>query len=418
MDSTGELTLDLRPDQADPPADDDIALLEELFRLLADRSDVVMGHFYATLFLENPSWRELFPASMTEQRARLFRALTVAVGHLARPDELVPMLHSLGRDHRKYGVRPEHYASFGRALLAALRTYGADVWVPELEAAWARAYGYLAVTMIEGARDAAETQPAWWRAEIVSHERRAEDIAVITVRTDRPYDFRAGQYTSVETPYRPRSWRTYSMATGPSPDGLVELHVRAVGAGFVSGPLVWRAAVGDQLKLGAPMGEMGIDKQSRRDVLAIAGGTGLAPIKAMVDEMTRWNTARRVHLFFGARTPGELYDLRALQHVAGLNPWLSVVPCVSEDPGFVGERGNLPDVIARHGRWSDHDVVVCGSPAMTRATLLKLRELGVSPDRVQTDAAGDQHPAAQVIDLRETRARRARRARAAQTPRG
>ena len=100
---------------------------------------------------------------------------------------------------------------------------------------------------------------------------------MITLRPDRPYAYRAGQFASIETPYRPRSWRHYSMATAESPDGLLEFHVRTVGAGFVSGPLVWSAAVGDELKLGAPMGEMGIDKESQRDVLCIAGGTGLAP---------------------------------------------------------------------------------------------------------------------------------------------
>ena len=94
---------------------------------------------------------------------------------------------------------------------------------------------------------------------------------------------------------------------------------------------------------------MGIDKQSRRDVVAVAGGTGLAPIKAMVDEMSRWNTARTVTLFFGVRKPDELYDIDALHRIAGLNPWLRVVPCVSDDPSFAGERGTLPEVLASYG---------------------------------------------------------------------
>jgi ferredoxin-NADP reductase len=115
---------------------------------------------------------------------------------------------------------------------------------------------------------------------------------VLLVRPDRPYDYEPGQYASIETPYRPRSWRTYSMATAPSPDGLLEFHVRSISSGWVSGPLVWRAQVGDYLRLGAPMGDMRIDQQSGRDVLCIAGGTGLAPVKAMIDGMARWNTAR------------------------------------------------------------------------------------------------------------------------------
>ena len=390
------------------PAAEDAALLEENLRLIEDRSDRVINYFYATLFLESPELRALFPAAMDAQRDRLFRALMAAVRNLGAGESFVPMLAQLGRDHRKYGVRAADYDVFGRALITALERYSEDVWVPELEEAWVRAYAYIAKTMIDGANEAAVTEPAWWRAEIVAHERRAEDIAVLTLRPDRPYAFRAGQFASIETPYRPRSWRHYSMAAAESPDGLLEFHVRTVGAGFVSGPLVWRAAVGDQLRLGAPMGEMGIDKESQRDVLCIAGGTGLAPLKAIIGEMTRWNTARRVTLFFGVRRADDLYDMPALHRIAALNRWLTIVPCVSDDPTFIGEHGTLSDVVARHGSWKDHDVFLCGSPDMTRATLSRLREIGVPAERISFDVAEDMHPAtAQVIDLRRTRAKRA-----------
>lgn len=392
------------------PADDDIALLDENLRIIGDRSDAFVSHFYATLFLDNPQLRELFGESMDVQRDRFFRALTDAVRNIGSVELFVPMLEQLGSDHRKYGVRAEHYTTFGEALIASLAKFSADVWVPELEDAWARAYGYLAATMVEGARKAAAEEPAWWRAQIVSHERRADDIAVLMVRTDRPYGFRAGQYASIETPYRPRSWRTYSMATGQGPDGLVEFHVRAVGGGFVSGPLVWRAQVGDELKLGPPRGDMAIDQHSQRDLLCIAGGTGLAPIKAMIDEMSRWNTARSVTLFLGGRRADDLYDIDALHRIAGLNPWLTIVPCVSEETAWGAERGNLPDLVARRGVWVDHDVIVCGSPSMMRATLARLRDLGVPENRISYDQPADPQPVtAEVIDLRRPRTSRANR---------
>ncbi|MGH8970131.1 MAG: globin domain-containing protein [Actinomycetes bacterium] len=393
------------------PLEDEIALLEENLVLIRERTDRAIEWFYATIFLHNPELRGLFPPAMDTQRDRFFRALTGGVRNLRDPDTFVPMLAQLGRDHRKYGVRAEHYPVIEEALITALRKTSENIWVPELDEAWRRAYRYMAATMIDGAQEAATREPAWWRAEVVAHERRSEDIAVITVRTDRPYDYRAGQYATIEIPQRPRDWRSYSMATAPSPDGLVEFHVRAVGAGWVSGPLVWRTTVGDVMRLGAPMGDMTADQQSQRDILCIAGGTGLAPIKAIVDDLTKWNTARRVHVFFGVRHARELYDIGALQRLAAINPWLHVVPVVSEDPGFGGERGLLPDVIARHGDWADHDVFVCGSPDMSRATISRLGELGVPADRVRYDVMGgeESHPAvAQVIDLRRSRESRGR----------
>lgn len=381
---------------------EDIAMLDESLRLLGPRTERMVEYFYASVFLEAPELRSLFPAAMDQQRDRFFRALTGAVRHFAEPERLLPMLHRLGRDHRKFGVRAEDYDVVGAALVSTLRRFGADIWVPELEAAWTRAYAIMARTMLEGAREAAATQPAWWRGEIVAHERRAPDLALLVIRPDRPYDYTPGQYASIETPYRPRSWRTYSMATAPSPDGLLEFHVRALDNGWVSGPLVWRAQVGDVLRLGAPQGEMRVDQHSRRDILAVAGGTGLAPVKAIIDDMTKWNTSRNVTLYFGVRHTRDLYDMAALHRMSALNPWFSVVPVVSEDPGFAGEQGLLPDVLARQGYWAERDVIVCGSPAMTRATHDRLVSLGVPADRISYDVVGDAHPAAaEVIDLRD-----------------
>jgi NAD(P)H-flavin reductase/hemoglobin-like flavoprotein len=382
--------------------EDEIGMLEESLRLLEGQADRLMGHFYAALFLEAPQLRSLFPVAMEGQRDRFFRALTGVVAHLREPDRLSVMLRHLGRDHRKFGARTEDYDRVGRALIKALRTFGADVWVPELESAWVRAYEVMASAMLAGAQEAAEHEPAWWRGEIVAHERRAPDLAVLVVRPDRPYDYTAGQYASVETPYRPRSWRTYSMATAPSPDGLLEFHVRALDNGWVSGPLVWRAQVGEVLRLGAPQGDLRIDHDSRRDVLAVAGGTGLAPIKAMLDDMTKWNTSRHFTLFFGVRHTRDLYDMAALHRMSALNPWFTVVPVVSDDPLFSGEQGLVADAVARWGRWTEHDVIVCGSPPMTRATFDRLISLGVPSERIRYDVVGDAHPAAaEVIDLRD-----------------
>jgi NAD(P)H-flavin reductase len=261
--------------------------------------------------------------------------------------------------------------------------------------------------MKEGAEESADREPAWWKAEIIHHERRMDDIAVIRLRTDREYPYIAGQYAAVETPYRPQSWRTYSMARAPSPDGELELHVRAVGAGWVSGPLVWRAGVGDLLRIGAATGEMVVDQSSERDLLLIAGGTGLAPLKAVVEDMARWNTSRRVHLFFGARREDELYDLPALDRLAARHRWLTVLPVVSDDQYYHGLKGLLPGVVAQQGPWDAHDALVCGPPAMVRATVNRLHELGVPPDRIRYDVYREVHPAsAQVIDLRRSRASR------------
>jgi len=392
--------------------DDDPYLLEETLQIIERRADDAISYFYAVLFVTRPDLREMFPVAMDTQRDRLFRALTACVRGLRGPDRATALLAQLGRDHRKYGVQPEHYDALGSALLSALRKYAEEVWVPELEQAWVRCYSYMAASMIAAAESPdQQAQPAYWDAEIVAHERRALDIAVLVLRTDRPYPYRAGQYASVETPYRPRMWRTFSLATAPvdaKGEHYLELHVRAIDGGWVSGPLVWRAQTGDRLRLGPPMGELAVDEHSGRDVLAIAGGTGLAPIKSIVEDATAWNRTRRVTLFFGVRRTQELYDLAALHRLAMRHRWLRVIPCVSDDVTYSGERGVLVDVVTRHAPlpdgWVDHDVLLCGSPAMVRGTVRRLRELGIPDARIRFDASGQLDPEiADVIDLRQAR---------------
>ena len=95
--------------------------------------------------------------------------------------------------------------------------------------------------------------------------------------------------------------------------------------------------------------------------MCVAGGTGLAPIKALVEELTRYNRTRWVHVFFGAKDRDDLYDLAELNRLAARYPWLSVVPACSDDPSFVGEQGNISEVVARYGPWDDHDFFVSGS---------------------------------------------------------
>src|SRR6201999_1603069 len=104
-------------------------------------------------------------------------------------------------------------------------------------------------------------------------------------------------------------------------DNTIDFHVRAVGAGWVSSALVRRLKPGDMVRIASPMGSMTLDRKSTKGILCIGGGTGLAPIKALIEELTRYNRTRWVHLFFGAKTRDDLYDLAELNKLAARYPW-------------------------------------------------------------------------------------------------
>src|SRR2546421_11045457 len=247
-------------------------------------------------------------------------------------------------------------------------------------------YKWTARKMIAGGEP--NPTPPYWHAEVLTHERRSTDIAVFTCRPMQPLDYRAGQYVSIECKYQPRLWRVYSMANAPRKDGQMEFHVRSLGAGWVSSALVRRLKAGDMIKLAAPMGSLTLDRTSTRDIVCVAGGTGVAPIKALVEELTRYNRTRWVHVFFGAKHRDDRYDLADLNRLAARYPWLSVVSAVSEDPGHGGEQGNISDVVARDGPWKEPDFFVSGSPAMVKATLRRRAEVQIPAIRVKYAAVG------------------------------
>ncbi|HZN77516.1 MAG TPA: globin domain-containing protein [Micromonosporaceae bacterium] len=363
-------------------------LLKESWTLVEEQQDKVAGYFYSRIFLSHPQVRDLFPVQMDVQRARLLGAIVTAVQTLDDPERFDEYLRSLGRDHRKFYVQPEHYDVVGKALLESLRTFAGESWSIEYDQAWRDAYDVIARKMLAGA-DADSDNPPFWHAEVVTHERRSRDIAVFTCRPMQHLEFKAGQYVSIECKYQPRLWRVYSFANAPNRDDTLEFHVRALGAGWVSSALVRRLQVGDMIRLAAPMGSMTLDRRSTKDVVCIAGGTGLAPIKALVQELTRYNRTRWVHVFFGAKDRDDLYDLAELNRLAGRYPWLSVVAACSQDRSFGGEQGNIADVVSRYGPWADHDFFVSGSPAMVRSTLRTLAEMQIPQVRIKYDAFGD-----------------------------
>jgi NAD(P)H-flavin reductase/hemoglobin-like flavoprotein len=367
-----------------PDASGMVKTIRRSWSLIEAEADDLGRHFYATLFRNAPETRDLFPVNMEVQRSRLLRALVHVVQMVDQLDELVPFLQQLGRDHRKFGVLTEHYDAVGNALMSAVSTFAGAGWTPDVERAWTDAYAVAGKAMSDAA--AAERGRASWIGRLVDHRRIGWDLAVITVQTEEPIPYQPGQYVSVETPQRPRLWRYLSPANAPRPDGTIEFHVRAVTNGWVSRAIVAHARVGDTWRIGPPMGRMGLPQHDGRDLLMVAGGTGMAPMKAVLDDLTRRPEAPRTQVFVGGRTWDDLYDFDALRRMSYAHPWLDVVPVLERDEDAAGaERGTLADVVTRYGSWSDHDVLVCGSPAMIRATVSRMLVAGTPLDRIRYD---------------------------------
>ena len=363
-------------------------------------SDELIAAFYTRWFAIDNSVRDMFPPDMTAQRQVFNRALDWLLGEFIdqRAEEPVAFLAQLGRDHRKYGVTAAHYESLARALYTTLRSHLGDRWTPAVDDAAGQTLN-LIIGVMSGAADA-ERGPAWWEGTVVEHQRVSRDLAVVRLYVNHPMEYFPGQYVEVEVPQLPRRWRCLSPAIPAQPDSGVEFHVRVVSGGMVSTAIVQETRPGDRWRISSPLGAMEVDRDAG-DVLMVAGSTGLAPLRAIIMDMARFGVNPRVHLFFGARYPCELYDLRTLWEIAASCPWLSVTPVTeyNADPPWgadypdvqpprglhVRQQGLLPEVVTRYGGWGDRQILVSGGPGMIRATCAALMAKGAPAERIQHD---------------------------------
>jgi len=129
----------------------DVELLEESFQLVAPRAQEFVGAFYAKLFELYPETRRFFARTdMALQQAKLVSALVFVIENLRKPESLIEPLRVLGQKHEAYQIKPAHYSMVGDALLKTFSVYLGAAWNPEVEMAWARAYGVITQAMLSG----------------------------------------------------------------------------------------------------------------------------------------------------------------------------------------------------------------------------------------------------------------------------
>lgn len=252
-------------------------------------------------------------------------------------------------------------------------------------------------TVVEIATAAADLRPPeFFEAQIVSTEELTHDILKVVVRTERPVMFVAGQYASFEAPGIPRS-RHYSFADAPQRTGRMTLafFIRKAPGGEFTGALFAGTLTGKRLKMQAPHGDFHL-RPGAVPMVCIAGGSGLAPLLSMLEDMRMRRERRPCVLLFGARTQADLYGLGAIRDIAAawLDPF-EFVPVLSQEPetsGWTGARGIVTDFIAKAGKHfqlSTAQGYLCGPPPMIDAGIEKLVDLGIPPDSIFYDRFTD-----------------------------
>ena len=124
-----------------------IQLVQQSFELITPVLESATTTFYDRLFQLDPSLRRMFRSPQEEQARKLAHVLTVVVKGLGKPEQILPSVEQLGLCHPSYGVRPEHYATVGAALLWTLQSGLGEAFTSEVRDAWASAYLLLSSVM-------------------------------------------------------------------------------------------------------------------------------------------------------------------------------------------------------------------------------------------------------------------------------
>jgi NAD(P)H-flavin reductase/ferredoxin len=214
------------------------------------------------------------------------------------------------------------------------------------------------------------------KARVFRLKRLADDVVLLHLRypAGERVRFKAGQYVSIL--WEDGRNRDFSMANAPRESDGIQLHVRLVKDGAFTQHVFDKMKAGDHLDVEVPFGSFTL-RDSDKPILFVAGGTGFAPIQAIIEDMAHKGIARDMTLYWGARQKSGLYsDLP--EKWAAANPRFKYIPVISDavEPGM--RHGLVHQAVLQdHPSLADFQAYVCGVPALCRAARKDFRAAGL-----------------------------------------
>jgi CDP-4-dehydro-6-deoxyglucose reductase, E3 len=198
--------------------------------------------------------------------------------------------------------------------------------------------------------------------------------------------FLAGQYVDILLPGGKR--RAFSIASAPSQAEFIELHIKHVDGGGFTGHVFDGMRLKEILRLEGPLGTFFVRRDRERPIIMMGGGTGFAPLKAMIEELIEAGDVRPIELFWGVRRESDLYARELIGTWADQLKDFRFVPVLAEaDREWDGLRGYVHEaVLASHADLSAYDVYMSGPPAMVHTARNAFLEAGVSEDHLFYDS--------------------------------
>ncbi|MEL0169428.1 MAG: 2Fe-2S iron-sulfur cluster binding domain-containing protein [Pseudomonadaceae bacterium] len=225
------------------------------------------------------------------------------------------------------------------------------------------------------------------RGRVVEQQPLTHDITRLVVQLEQSLPYKAGQYADLSFDLLPQHARSFSFATRQQPDAQVSFFIRKVQGGVLTSAVHSRTLVDESVTLDGPLGDFYL-RPASAPLLLVAGGSGLAPILALLEEALAAGGERPVTLLFGARTQSDLYALEQISNLAGQwNAPFNFIPVLSDaafDHSWRGVRGRVTELIDQCLSTGAH-AYLCGPPGMIDSAIKVLLTAGVAREHIHFD---------------------------------
>ena len=212
-------------------------------------------------------------------------------------------------------------------------------------------------------------------------------IKLLLPKTER-LQFFAGQY--INFLLKNGKHRSFSLANAPHDDKFLELHIRHIPDGKFTSEVFDEMKEKDMMRIEGPFGNFYLREESKRPIILMAGGTGFAPIKGMIEHALKVGLERQIHLFWGARTKEDLYMDELAQSWTKQNPLIRYTPVLSEakeEDSWTGRTGLVHLAIMEdYADLSQYEIYGSGAPAMVYAGRDEFVKNGLDLDYYYSDA--------------------------------
>lgn len=221
-------------------------------------------------------------------------------------------------------------------------------------------------------------------------ERLAPDVIAIYLKLPAAerLQFLAGQY--IDILLKDGKKRSYSLANAPHDDALLELHIRHVPGGLFTDQVFSSLKVRDILRFNGPHGTFYLREDSQKPMILLAGGTGFAPIKAIVEHAIAEKCSRPMHIYWGAKARIDLYMPALPESWAAAHANIKFIPVLSEPAAadaWTGRSGFVHQAVTLdHPNLADFEVYACGSPGMIDAAKVDFLNAGLPEEAFFADA--------------------------------